>query len=102
MTAILALKQVITASDLIEIKMPRLNKCSSLEEYEEQLQNKENYRLERALITQRVILNVQEWAELTNNLLEDRDWLAGEGGSDTLAELREVDYFNQYSPLLVQ
>jgi hypothetical protein len=73
---------------LIRVAVPRLNKCDHISEYLIQLET-HDYNLEWAEVIETRQLNCAEWNELMQNLLEDRDWLAGKGGSSSWATFPE-------------
>jgi hypothetical protein len=81
--------------EIIDCKFPSLNKCQRLDEYIEQLEKTEMYR---AAINRVVQLTDEDYDLWTNDLLDDQEWLAGMGGSDSIAPLRQVqDWFNDYT-----
>lgn len=66
---------------LIRVAVPRLNKRGRIGEYLEQIKTRD-YDLEWAEVTEtKAFTDCREWNEFMNNLMEDRDWLAGRGGS---------------------
>jgi hypothetical protein len=69
---------------LIRVAVPRLNKCDHISEYLEQLETRD-YDLNWAEVIETRQLNCAEWNELMQNLLTDRDWLAGKGGASSWA-----------------
>lgn len=69
------------------VKFPKLNKQNTLAEYQGQLGNPDDYNTEKVKVTKIVQLSPESWDTFSQNLLEGFDWLAGEGGSETYADL---------------
>ena len=81
--------------EIVECKFPSLNKNQRLEDYIDQLEETEMYR---AAINRVVQLTDEDYDLWTNDLLDDQEWLAGMGGSGSIAPLRQVqDWFNDYT-----
>ncbi len=65
---------------LIRVAVPRLNKNCTIAEYLVQLKTRD-YDLEWAEVREtKVFTDCHEWNKFMNNLMNDRDWLAGRGG----------------------
>lgn len=80
--------------EVVECKFPSLNKCQRLDEYIEQLDDTKMYR---AAINRVVQLTNEDYDLWTNDLLDDQEWLAKMGGSDSTAPLREVENWYNYT-----
>lgn len=87
------------SKDIFEdAKFPKLNKNSHIQEYTGQLDNPDDYYLQRAKVTHIARLTDEQYDALVNgNLLTDIEWLAGKGGSGSTADLRDVDAFGEYT-----
>lgn len=72
-------------ANLIRIAVPRLNKQEHISRYLPQIEARD-YDLEWAEVTDTKTLTCSEWNELMGNLLADRDWLAGRGGTRSWTE----------------
>jgi hypothetical protein len=77
-------------------KCAKLNKRDTLREYRELVKSRD-YRDIEYKITHRVTLTPEQWDAFTVTLMDDRPWLAGEGGTNTHAELREVESLWEYT-----
>jgi hypothetical protein len=84
------------AVELIESVFPKLNKNDTLEEYTEQLEA-EHFDKVKASVTKVIKLTDSDYDLFTNNLLTSFDWLDGEGGTDSTANLPDVESFYKYS-----
>lgn len=71
-------------ADLIRVAVPRLNKCDWVSEYLKQLEERD-YDIQWARVIEIKVLNCADWNALMGSLLEDRDWLAGKGGTASWA-----------------
>lgn len=78
---------------LINILTPTLNKQNGLDEYLAQTCPAS----ERGAIVERVTVTAARWHEMAANLLTDADEVAGKGGHDSTADLRDVDSWHEYS-----
>lgn len=67
---------------LIRVAVPRLNKQDQIGEYLAQLTARD-YDLEWAQVDETKALSCADWNALMNSLLEDREWLAGKGGTSS-------------------
>lgn len=67
-------------SHLIRVAVPRLNKQDRIASYLTQLKARD-YDLEWAEVIEARAFDCAGWNELMGNLLEDREWLAGKGGT---------------------
>jgi len=76
---------MITEADLVAARWPHRNKLNTITEYQRGLNNPWDYGVEKALVTDSVHLTNDEFADFIQNLLQDRDWLTGKGGTDTTA-----------------
>lgn len=69
---------------LIQVAVPRLNKCDWIEEYLKQLETRD-YDMTWAQVEETKVLTCAEWNALMRGLLEDREWLSGKGGASSWA-----------------
>ena len=77
-------------------KCAKLNKNETLREYRQYV-NSGDYHDTEYKITHRVTLTPEQWDTFTCALMDCRPWLAGEGGSNTHAKLREAESFWEYT-----
>ena len=77
---------------LINILTPKLNKQDNLSDYVQQTCPDS----ERGHIAERVEVTPERWQEIARNLLTDADEIAGKGGCDSTADLREVNSWLDY------
>lgn len=76
----------------INVRMPKLNKRCHVQEYLEQLDDPDDYRVERAKVTHLAGMTAKEYDALVGgNLMAGLPWLAGRGGCGSTADLREVN-----------
>lgn len=80
--------------EVVDCKFPSGNKCQQLDEYIEQLDETKMYR---AVINRIVQLTDADYDVWTQELLSNQEWLAGMGGNDSTAPLREVEHWWNYS-----
>lgn len=95
------------ADFMINAKWANLNKNNEIGEYCYEVYMKNDYAVNKMRVTEIVTLNFEEWYAFKNGLLEDRDWLAGKGGTEEIFELvdeKEQLYKKKYCivGLLVQ
>lgn len=84
-------------------KWAHLNKNNTIDQYYYEVYGEVRYDVEKMLVTEVVTLDYKEWYEFRNGLLEDREWLAGKGGTNSSFELseereKEVTAFYQMTP----
>ena len=73
----------------IRAKWAHLNKNNTIDQYYYEVYGESNYSVEKMLVTEIVTLNYEEWYDFRRGLLEDRDWLAGKGGTNSTFKLSE-------------
>ena len=81
-----------TMTTLINILTPRTNKNNDLADYLDQTCPD----AERGHVAERVQVTAARWHEIARNLLTDADEVAGKGGHDSTADLREVARWVDY------
>jgi hypothetical protein len=74
----------------VTAKFALLNKRSTLAEYQAEIDAKK-YRDERCKVVKIASMTTEEWDAYTVNLLESFDFIDGEGGSESAADLPQVD-----------
>lgn len=77
----------------ITAKFANLNKNNTLQKYQEEVKSGD-YELCRCLVTDAAILTSEEYDDLTNSFLDDRDWLADKGGHNSDMIQPEGDWWN--------
>ena len=73
----------------VTAKWAHLNKNSRIDQYYYEVYGEVDFSVEKMLVTEIVTLDDTEWYDFRNGLLEDRDWLAGKGGTNSTFELSE-------------
>ena len=73
----------------VKAKWAHLNKNNRIDQYYYEVYGEAKFSVEEMLVTEVVTLDQNEWYEFRNGLLEDRDWLAGKGGTKSTFELSE-------------
>lgn len=66
----------------VHARFSKINKLDWLCEYEAQLE-KGNFEIERCKVNEIAVMTDEEYDEFAHSFLDDRDWLAGKGGSST-------------------
>lgn len=87
----------VTEERFVHADFAILNKNNTIEEYQSEV-GSGNYRAELCKITHTVNLTPEQWESFTHNFLYDMHWLTGKGGSDSTADLPEVNDFWDYTP----
>lgn len=82
-------------SFFVQGEFAKLNKNSSIAEYKEQC--KIASYIEQCRIDEVIALTGEEYDNLSEMLLVDFDWLDGKGGSESTAQLRQVEEWWQYT-----
>ena len=76
-----------------EAQFAKLNKNDSIELYEEEVAQG-RFDTVKVKLTHHVRMNSSEWEDFTHSFLNDRDWLAGQGGTGSDFETK-YDLENQ-------
>ena len=79
------------------IRFPKLNKNDSIADYREQLDNENDYHVNRVKVTHSCFLSTSDYNKFVSHLLDNQDWLAGLGGASSDADLRDVEFFHEYT-----
>lgn len=77
-------------------KFAHLNKQDRISGYDNEIAA-DDYSTDRVKIVEIVTLTADEYEDFCDGLLEDRDWLAGKGGSDSTANVGEGKHFFQFT-----
>lgn len=81
----------------VTARFARLNKRNMLAEYQTEVDSGK-YHEQRCKVAEIAYLTPQEWDSFQERLLEDFTWLAGKGGSESDADLPEVEHFWEWTP----
>lgn len=70
------------AKVFVTAEFAKLNKNDTLQEYIDEVKSGD-YSTDRCKVVEAVTLTAEEYNELTNSFLRDREWLTGKGGHDS-------------------
>lgn len=73
----------------VNAKWAKLNKNNTIDQYYYEVYGECEYDVEKMLVEEIVTLDYSEWYEFRNSLLEDKEWLAGKGGTGSTFKLSE-------------
>jgi len=86
----------VTEDIFINANFAKLNKNCTLAEYHREV-DAGKFNVEKCKITHRVRLTAEQWDVFTVTLLDGYSFIAGKGGCSSSAELREVEWFFEYT-----